>query len=77
VLPERNHLDDMQVAVTFAAHAQQLNIVAPLTVCCLINTRSCAVGMSFCLPVAYYKEWKDEQLKKKEDLEQPLLANVS
>lgn len=31
-------------------------------------------GMSFCLPVAYYKEWKDEQQKKKEGLEQPLLA---
>jgi hypothetical protein len=35
-------------------------------------------GMTFCLPVAYYKEWKQEQERKqKEDLEEPLLANVS
>eukprot|EP00775_Hariotina_reticulata_P005859 gene5859-6100_t len=38
-------------------------------------TATMFIGMSFCLPVAFYKEWKDEQQKKKEDLEQPLLAN--
>jgi hypothetical protein len=33
--------------------------------------------MTFCLPVAYYKEWKQEQdRKQKEDVEEPLLATV-
>jgi hypothetical protein len=35
-------------------------------------------GMTFCLPVAYYKEWKQEQERKqKEGVEEPLLANAS
>ena len=34
--------------------------------------------MTFCLPVAYYKEWKQEQERKqKEDLQEPLLVSVS
>ncbi|WIA30810.1 hypothetical protein OEZ86_000868 [Tetradesmus obliquus] len=41
-------------------------------------TTTMFIGMTFCLPVAYYKEWKQEQERKqKEDLEEPLLATAN
>lgn len=36
-------------------------------------TTTMFVGMSFCLPFAYYKEWQEAQQQGKEDLETPLL----
>lgn len=38
---------------------------------------SLLAGMSFCLPVAYWKEWKDKQANSEKGLEQPLLQQVT
>eukprot|EP00879_Flechtneria_rotunda_P007740 GHRR01008113.1.p1 GENE.GHRR01008113.1~~GHRR01008113.1.p1 ORF type:complete len:344 (+),score=105.70 GHRR01008113.1:147-1178(+) len=40
-------------------------------------TTTMFIGMSFCLPIAYYKDRKEQQKKQKHDMQQPLIAQAN